>query len=80
MDPTDDTGPTQAARRVRGVIERLVREGTALARSDCTIHDLFSVAASAAESEALRGWVVREEATRTVEVGLGYAVSALHVC
>ena len=32
------------------------------------------------EGEALRGWVLREGATRTVEVGLGYAVSALHVC
>ena len=80
MDPTDDTGPTQAARQVRGVIERLAREGAAVARSDGTRHDLFPVAASAAEGEALRGWVVREEATRTVEVGLGYAVSALHVC
>ena len=34
----------------------------------------------AAESEALRGWVAREGATRTVEVGLGYCVPALHAC
>ena len=34
----------------------------------------------AAESEALRGWVAREGATRTVEVGLGYGVPALHAC
>ena len=62
------------------MIERLTREGTAVARSDGTRHDLFPVAASAAEGEALRGWVVREGATRTAEVGLGYAISALHVC
>jgi predicted O-methyltransferase YrrM len=37
-------------------------------------------AESAAESEALRGWVAREGATRTVEVGLGYGVPALHAC
>jgi len=77
---TDHWDPDAAARRVRGVIERLAREGTAVARSDGTRHDIFPVAASTAEGEALRGWVMREGATRTVEVGLGYAVSALHVC
>jgi hypothetical protein len=59
---TDHQDPDAAARRVRGVIERLAREGTAVARSDGTRHDLFPVAASAAEGEALRGWVVREGA------------------
>jgi predicted O-methyltransferase YrrM len=77
---TDHPDPDAAARRVRGVIERLVREGGAIARSDGTVHDLFPIAVSAAEGKALRRWVVRERATRTVEVGLAYAVSALHVC
>jgi predicted O-methyltransferase YrrM len=67
-------------RRVRDVIARLVRDGTAVARSDDTLHDLFPVAASAAEGEALRAWIVREKATRTVEIGLGYGISALHIC
>lgn len=40
--------------RVRSVIERLVRDGTAVARIDGTLHRLFPVAASAAEGEALR--------------------------
>jgi predicted O-methyltransferase YrrM len=65
---------------VRDVIARLFRDGTAVARSDGTLHDLFPVAASAAEGEALRGWIVREEATQTVEVGLGYGISALYIC
>jgi len=65
---------------VRSVIERLVRDGTAVARSDGTLHSLFPVAASAAEGEALREWVLQEEATRTIEIGLGYGISALHVC
>jgi predicted O-methyltransferase YrrM len=69
-----------SVRRVRSVIERLVREGTAVARSDGTVQSLFPVAVSAAESEALREWVSREEATQTIEIGLGYAISALHVC
>jgi len=60
------------------VIARLVRDGTAVARSDSTLHDLFPVAASAAE--ALRDWILREQVTRTVEVGLGYGISALHIC
>ena len=62
------------------MIERLLRDGTAVARSDGTVHDLFPIAVSSAEGEALRNWIVRERATRTVEVGLAYAVSALHVC
>ena len=65
---------------MRGVIERLTREGTAVARSDGTRHNLSPIAVSAAEGEALRDLVLRERATRTVEVGLGYAVSALHIC
>jgi predicted O-methyltransferase YrrM len=80
MSHVGEIDPDLARRRVRGVIERLVRDGTAIARSDGTLHDLFPVAASAAESEALRGWVFREAATRTIEIGLGYGISALHVC
>jgi predicted O-methyltransferase YrrM len=72
--------PGLAVRRVRAVIERLVRDGTAIVRSDGTLHDLFPVAASAAEGGALRDWVLHEGATRTIEVGLGYGISALHIC
>ena len=72
--------PGRAAGRVRGVISRLLRDGTAVARSDGTLHDLFPIVVSAAEGEALRDWVLRERATRTVEVGLGYGISALHIC
>jgi predicted O-methyltransferase YrrM len=69
-----------AVSRVRDVIERLVREGTVVATSDGTLHTVFPVAASPAEGEALRSWIVREGATRTVEIGLGYGVSALYAC
>jgi predicted O-methyltransferase YrrM len=62
------------------VIERLVRDGTAVARSDGSVHTLFPVAASAAEAEALREWVIREGAAHTIEIGLGYGISALFVC
>lgn len=55
--------------QIRRVIEHLVREG-----------HVFPVAVSAAEGEELREWVVREGATRTIEIGLGYGISALFVC
>jgi predicted O-methyltransferase YrrM len=80
VSPANDIDRDSALRRVHDVIERLVRDGTAVARSDGTLHTLFPVAASAAECEALRGWVLREGATRTVEIGLGYGISALHIC
>jgi predicted O-methyltransferase YrrM len=78
--PTIDPGRSPALRRVRSVIERLVRDGTAVARSDGTHHSLFPVAVYAAEGEALREWVLREGTTRTIEIGLGYGISALHIC
>ena len=67
-------------KRVSGVIERLVQEGTAVARSDGSVHTLFPVAIGPREGSAVRSWVRREEATRTIEVGLGYGLSALFVC
>jgi predicted O-methyltransferase YrrM len=69
-----------ALRRVRSVIERLVRDGSAVARSDGTLHSIFPVAVYAAEGEALRELVLREGAIRTIEIGLGYGISALHIC
>jgi hypothetical protein len=42
--PTSDPDRGSALRRVRGVIERLVRGGTAVARSDGTLHSIFPVA------------------------------------
>jgi predicted O-methyltransferase YrrM len=65
---------------VRQVIERLLRDGRVAARSDGTVYRLFPVAVDAAEGEALRKWVSRERATRTIEIGLGYGISALFVC
>ena len=65
---------------MRAVIESLLRDGHVVARSDGTVHQLFPVATSAAEGEALRDWVRKERAARTIEVGLGYGISALFLC
>jgi predicted O-methyltransferase YrrM len=67
------------SRAVRDVLERLQAEGTVTA-ADGSAHELFPVAIPAAEGEALRDYVIREGASRTLEVGLGYAVSTLYVC
>src|SRR5215218_11041777 len=80
MDPSNDPDRGSALRRVRRVIERLVRDGAAVARSDGTLHNIFPIAVYAAEGEALREWVLREGATKTIEIGLGYGISALHIC
>ena len=70
-----------ARRRVRAVIEGLVKDGNSVvARSDGSSHELFPVPASPAEGESLREWVIREDATRTIEIGLGYGISTLYIC
>ena len=73
-------GGVQSVPGARAVINRLLGEGTAVARSDGTFHKLFPVAINAAEGEALRKWVERERATHTIEIGLGYGIAALFVC
>lgn len=66
--------------RAREVIDRLYEEGRVVARSDGTTHELFPVAITRAEGEAARSWVIREAASRTLEVGLGYGVATLFLC
>ena len=66
--------------QTRDVIDRLVRDGTTVAPTDGAVHHVFPVATSAAEGAALRDRVVREEAVRTIEIGLGYGVSTLFIC
>lgn len=40
---------------------------------------MFPVAIGASEGEALRAWVTNEGARRTIEIRLGYGVSALFI-
>lgn len=80
MSPASVPDGAAGLGRTRDLLERLVRDGTAVAQADGTRHDLFPVAVSAAEGEALRQWVERERAHHTIEVGLGYGISALFIC
>jgi predicted O-methyltransferase YrrM len=66
--------------RVEAVIHRLVVDGKAAARLDGKVHDLFPVAVPPAEGETLRRCVTSTGASSTIEVGLGYGISALYLC
>jgi len=66
--------------RTRTVIDRVLTAGTVMARSDGSLHRVFPVSVNRSEGEALRAWVEREDATRTIEVGFGYGISALFIC
>jgi predicted O-methyltransferase YrrM len=57
-----------------------VRDGTVVSGLEGATHPLFPVAISPAEGDALRGWVRRERAAQTLEIGLGYGIAALFIC
>jgi predicted O-methyltransferase YrrM len=66
---------------VRSVIDRLFACGSIVAGPDPSIrHEVRTVSISAREGEALTRWVLRESASRTIEIGLGFGLSALHIC
>jgi predicted O-methyltransferase YrrM len=65
------------AERVREVRERLFAE----TRASASAHvDMTPIAIGLEEGLALRDCVTREGALRTLETGLGYAVSTLFIC
>jgi predicted O-methyltransferase YrrM len=66
--------------RVREVRDRLLAAGTVVARTDGRERQLFPVAIGIEEGLALREWVRKEGAHRTLETGLGYAISTLFIC
>lgn len=69
-----------APNRVRDVIDRLVREGTVESRADGSEHLLFPVSIPPAVGDVLGAWIGRENARRTIEVGLAHGISALYIC
>ena len=71
---------TPSVDRVQEVRERLITTGTVVAESDGRSCQLFPVAIGPEEGRALSGWVRREGARRTLESGLGFAISTLYIC
>ena len=68
-----------SAEQVEGVIGRVMREGR-IATPDGTERALFPISIPSSEGEALRAWVERERAARTIEIGLAHGISALFIC
>jgi predicted O-methyltransferase YrrM len=71
--------PSDARARVVEVRERLFATGTVVA-PDGELRELFPVAIGLQEGLALRDRVRQEGARRTLEIGLGFAVSTLFIC
>jgi predicted O-methyltransferase YrrM len=76
----DNANREARIRQVRAVIERLTREGVVVTRKDGETHTIFPVAVTPANGEIVRRRVMREGAAHTIEIGLGYGMSALHIC
>lgn len=76
----DSISQDRSLQQVYSVIDRLVRDGFIVAESDGSEHDIFPVAVNSGEGQALLKWIEREGATQTIEIGLGYGISALHIC
>ena len=74
----DDPGRdlSRAVARARAILAA----GSVVARTDGRLRSFAPNSITAAEGEALAGWVEREGAFATVETGLGYGISALFVC
>ena len=69
-----------AAQQVREVIERLFRDGSIVSNADGSTHDVRATSITPGEGNAVRKWVVKEAASKTIETGLACGISALHIC
>lgn len=65
--------------QLQAVQKRLVSSGTVVA-PDGERREIFPVAIGPVEGAALRDRVIQEEALRTFETGLGFALSTLFIC
>lgn len=66
--------------RLRAVIDSLPSEGPAPLNAGDTAPDFRTVSITPSEGEAIRKWVIAESATSTIEIGLAFGFSALHIC
>jgi predicted O-methyltransferase YrrM len=65
---------------MNATLRRLLQEGSAVAHSDGTVHTIFPTSVSHDVGKDLRRWVEGERPTKTLEIGLGYGISALFIC
>ena len=68
-------------KKVRSIIDSLDRDGNKKVFHDNSNIPPFRTASiPTKEGEALKKWVIKEKATKTIEVGLAYGFSALYIC
>ena len=80
MNTKNTSGHSAAARQVRAVIESLDREGSTPIDAGGAKADFRTVTITTGEGEALKKWVLNENAPHTIEIGLAFGFSALHIC
>ena len=57
--------------KIRSVIDRLMYDKKAISPSGHTsTQNIFPVAIDEPEGNALKGWIIKEKATKTIEIGL----------
>jgi predicted O-methyltransferase YrrM len=68
------------AQRVRAFIQSLDRAGSTPFNAGPVQADFRTVTITTGEGEAIREWVMNEKASKTIEIGLAFGFSALHIC
>ncbi len=72
---------TKAIEKVHSVIAQLKRDDNSpVSLGTKSAPQFETVSITTNEAEALRGWVVKENAKHTIEIGLAFGFSALHIC
>lgn len=69
-----------AVARIDDLLRRVTAAGRLRSRLDGTELSVFPVAIDGNEGQALRRWVGRAAPGAPIEIGLGFAVSTLHLC
>lgn len=80
MNTRNAIGHDAVAQQVRAVIESLDRAGSTPINAGDAQADFRTVSITTEEGEAIRKWVLTENATYTIEIGLAFGFSALYVC
>jgi predicted O-methyltransferase YrrM len=73
-------GYDTVTQQVRAVIESLDRAGSRPINAGDAKPDFRTVTITPGEGEAIRKWVIKENAAHTLEIGLAFGFSALHIC
>lgn len=76
----DEERTRSVTARIDRVLHRVSNSGRLRSRLDDTELSVFPVAIGADEGHALRGRVAAAAPTASIEIGLGFAVSTLHLC